>query len=50
MLEKQGSAAAKSELVFPTEEFLAGCDLGADPPAEDAEEIEKSFQDLITGA
>jgi spermidine/putrescine transport system substrate-binding protein len=50
VLEKQGSAAANSQLVFPTEEFLSGCDPEPDPPADSAEEIEKSFQDLITGA
>ena len=49
VLEKQGSAAAKSELVFPSEEFLSGCDPEPDPPADSAEEIEKSFQNLITG-
>ena len=50
VLERQGSPAAKSELVFPTEEFLTGCDPEPDPPADSAEEIEQSFQDLITGA
>ena len=49
VLQKQGSAAAKSELVFPSEQFLSGCDPEPDPPADSAEEIEKSFQNLITG-
>ena len=49
ILEEQGSAAAKSDLVFPSEEYTQDCDTQPDPPAEDAEEIEKSFQDVITG-
>ena len=49
VLEKQGSAAAKSDLVFPSEEYTADCDAQSDPPAESAEEIEKSFQSVITG-
>jgi len=49
LLEKQGSGAAKSDLVFPSEEYTQDCDAQPDPPAEDAEEIEQSFQDVITG-
>jgi spermidine/putrescine transport system substrate-binding protein len=49
VLDEQGSAAAKSDLVFPSEEYTQDCDTQPDPPAEDAEEIEKSFQDVITG-
>jgi spermidine/putrescine transport system substrate-binding protein len=49
ILEKQGSDAAKSDLVFPSEEYTQDCDTQPDPPAEDAEEIAKSFQDVITG-
>jgi spermidine/putrescine transport system substrate-binding protein len=49
ILEKQGSDAAKSDLVFPSEDYTQDCDTQPDPPAEDAEEIEKSFQDVITG-
>jgi spermidine/putrescine transport system substrate-binding protein len=52
ILEKQGSAAAKSELVFPTDEFTADCSSVAGPPGspEDVKEVEQAFQDVITGA
>ena len=49
ILEKQGSDAAESELVFPTEEFTADCTTQSEPPAESVEEIEREFQSLITG-
>jgi spermidine/putrescine transport system substrate-binding protein len=52
VLEKQGSDAAESELVFPTEEFTAGCSSVAGPPGdqEDVEKVEQAFQDVVTGA
>jgi spermidine/putrescine transport system substrate-binding protein len=51
ILEKQGSDAAESELVFPTEEFTADCSTQADPPGstEDVAEVEREFQSVITG-
>ena len=49
ILEKQGSDAAKSNLVFPDEEYVANCSSQPNPPAEDEEEIEKAFQQVITG-
>jgi spermidine/putrescine transport system substrate-binding protein len=49
ILERQGSEAAESELVFPTDDYTQDCDPQPDPPAEGAEEIEQSFQDVITG-
>ncbi len=51
ILEKQGSDAAKSELVFPDEEFTADCSTQTDPPgsAEDVAEVEQEFQSVITG-
>jgi spermidine/putrescine transport system substrate-binding protein len=49
ILEEQGSDAAKSDLVFPSEEFTADCSSQPNPPAEDEEEIEKAFQQVITG-
>jgi len=48
-LEKLGSPAADSELVFPSEEFTQDCSTQPDPPEESAEEIEQEFQSLITG-
>ena len=49
ILEKQGSEAAKSDLVFPSDDFVADCSFEPNPPAEDEEEIEKEFQKVITG-
>ena len=49
ILEKQGSPAADSNLVFPTEEYTADCTAQPDPPEDEAEEIEQEFQNLITG-
>jgi len=49
ILEKQGSDAAKSDLVFPSEEFTADCSSQPDPPEADAKEIEQNFQNVITG-
>lgn len=48
-LEQQGSAAADSDLVFPSEEFTQDCVTQPDPPEEATEEIEQEFQSLITG-
>ena len=49
ILEKQGSPAAKSPLVFPTDDFTANCTAQPDPPEDSVEEIEREFQSLITG-
>ena len=52
VLEKQGSDAAESDLVFPSEEFTADCSTQPEPPGDQAEveEVEQAFQDVITGA
>jgi spermidine/putrescine transport system substrate-binding protein len=52
VLEEQGSEAAESDLVFPSEEFTADCSTQTDPPgdAEEVQEVERAFQDVITGA
>jgi spermidine/putrescine transport system substrate-binding protein len=51
ILEKQGSDAAKSDLVFPSEEFTADCSTQPEPPGDEEEvaEIEQDFQSVITG-
>jgi spermidine/putrescine transport system substrate-binding protein len=49
ILEEQGSDAAKSDLVFPDEKYVENCSSQPNPPAEDEEEIEKAFQQVITG-
>jgi spermidine/putrescine transport system substrate-binding protein len=53
VLEKQGSPAAESELVFPTEEYTANCSTQDEPTEggpEAVREIEQAYQDVITGA
>lgn len=52
ILEKQGSDAAESDLVFPSEEFTAECSTQDEPPGgpEAVQEVERAFQDVITGA
>jgi spermidine/putrescine transport system substrate-binding protein len=51
VLEEQGSPAAKSELVFPSEEYTAECVGQPEPPGDlDAvQEVEREFQGLVTG-
>ncbi len=49
ILERQGSDAASSDLVFPSDEYTANCVTQTDPPADGAEEVERAFQSLITG-
>ncbi len=51
VLEKQGSAAAKSELVFPSEEFTAECSTQDEPPGgpEAVRRVEQAFQAVVTG-
>jgi spermidine/putrescine transport system substrate-binding protein len=51
ILEKQGSAAAESDLVFPDDQYTANCSTQTDPPgeAEDVAEVEQAFQSIITG-
>jgi spermidine/putrescine transport system substrate-binding protein len=52
ILQKEGSDAAKSDLVFPTDQFTADCSSVSGPPGdpEDVQEVEQAFQDVITGA
>ncbi|MDQ3758597.1 MAG: spermidine/putrescine ABC transporter substrate-binding protein [Actinomycetota bacterium] len=49
VLEKQGSEAAESDLVFPSEEFTSECSTQPNPPAEGEEEIERAFQEILAG-
>jgi len=49
ILEEQNSDAAESDLVFPSEDYVANCSSQPNPPAEDEEEIEKAFQQVVTG-
>jgi spermidine/putrescine transport system substrate-binding protein len=51
VLEKQGSPAAKSQLVFPSEKYTAECVPQPEPPGDlDAvREVERAFAALVTG-
>jgi spermidine/putrescine transport system substrate-binding protein len=52
VLEREGSEAADSELVFPDAGFTENCSNQDDPPdssPEDVQEIEQEFQSVITG-
>lgn len=52
VLEKQGSDAAESDLVFPSEEFTANCSTQDEPPGgpEAVQRVEQAFQDVLAGA
>jgi len=47
LLEKRGSELAKSEIVFPTEEFTRNCTGQITPP--DLERVNEAWQDVLTG-
>jgi spermidine/putrescine transport system substrate-binding protein len=51
VLEQKGSPAAKSPLVFPTDEFTAECSTQDEPAggAEAVRRVEQAFQSVITG-
>ncbi len=51
VLEQKGSPAAKSDLVFPSEEYTAECSTQTDPPGgpEAVRRVEQAFQSVITG-
>jgi spermidine/putrescine transport system substrate-binding protein len=49
IFEKEDPELAKSELIFPTEEYTKNCDSQPSPPADSEDEIEKAFQQVVTG-
>ncbi len=51
ILEEEGSDAAESELVFPSDEFTADCSTQDEPPGgpEVIERVEQEYQSVITG-
>jgi len=51
ILQKQDPAAAKSPLIFPTDQYTTNCTNQVDPPGsdEDVSEVEQAFQAVITG-
>ncbi len=50
-LEKINPEAAKSPLIFPTEEYTADCASQTDPPGspEEVAEVEQAWQSVVTG-
>jgi spermidine/putrescine transport system substrate-binding protein len=48
-LKKINPQAAKSPLIFPTEQFTSKCSTQPDPPKLETAEIEQAFQGLVTG-
>jgi spermidine/putrescine transport system substrate-binding protein len=51
VLKKTDPEIAKSELVFPDEQFTANCSTQSDPPGSDQDvaDVEREFQSVITG-
>jgi spermidine/putrescine transport system substrate-binding protein len=51
IFEKEDPDLASSDLVFPSDEYLADCSTQVDPPGEpeDVAEVEREFQSVVTG-
>jgi spermidine/putrescine transport system substrate-binding protein len=51
LMAKQDPKLAKDPLIFPTEEFTAGCSEDPNPPGdfEEVREVEGAWQDVISG-
>ena len=51
ILAERDPALAKSDLIFPDEQFLQPCDAQPEPPGEDADvqEVTEAFQDVVSG-
>jgi spermidine/putrescine transport system substrate-binding protein len=51
LMAKQDPKLAKDPLIFPSEDFTAGCSEDPDPPGdfEDVREVEEAWQDVISG-
>ena len=49
IFEKTDPSLAKSELIFPTEDYTANCSAQTDPPADGEQEVEDAWQQLISG-
>ena len=49
IFKKTDPKAAKSDLIFPSEQYQRNCSAQPDPPRLDTAEIEQAFQDLVTG-
>jgi len=51
LMKKQDPTLANDKLIFPPEEFTAGCSEDPDPPgnAEDVRDVEAAYQDVVSG-
>jgi spermidine/putrescine transport system substrate-binding protein len=51
ILKKRDPELGNNKLIFPSDEFTAGCTEDPDPPGnfEDVREVEEAYQDVITG-
>ncbi len=49
IFESSEPSLAKSDLIFPTEEYTADCTTQTDPPADGEQEVEDAWQQLISG-
>jgi spermidine/putrescine transport system substrate-binding protein len=49
LFEEEDSELAESRLIFPDDEYTADCTTQTNPPAESEREIERAFQNVVTG-
>ena len=51
VLQERGSDAARSELVFPSEDYTAECSTQGNPPGDQQAvgRVEQAFQSVVTG-
>jgi spermidine/putrescine transport system substrate-binding protein len=51
ILQKSDPQAAKSPLIFPTDEYTKNCTTQVDPPGSDQDvaDVEQAFQAVVTG-
>ncbi len=49
IFEQEDPELAKSELIFPSDEYTADCSTIDDPPADGVKEVEDAWQQLISG-
>ncbi len=49
IFEQEDPELAKSELIFPTDEYTGNCSTQGDPPADGVTEVEERWQQLISG-
>jgi spermidine/putrescine transport system substrate-binding protein len=49
IFEKSEPDLAKSDLIFPTDDYTANCTTQTDPPEDGVDEVEDAWQQLISG-